>query len=70
MQMFQVNYIVKDIVTSKYGQLLLNFCINTGFKIANGRMFNDNGIGRYTYYSPNGASTIDYLIFNENNIIR
>ena len=59
----------EDIVSNKYGQLLLIFCINTGFKIANGRMFNDKGIGRYTYYSPNGSSTIDYLIFNENNII-
>ena len=59
----------EDIVSNKYGQLLLNFCINTGFKIANGRMCNDNGMGRYTYYSPNGSSTIDYLIFNENNII-
>ena len=58
-----------DIVINKYGQLLLNFCINTGFKIANGRMFNDDGKGRYTYYSPNGSSTIYYLIFNENNII-
>ena len=29
-------------------------------------MFNDNGIDRYTYYYPNGSSTID---FNENNII-
>ena len=36
----------EDIVSNKYGQLLLNFCINTGFKIANGRMFNANGIGR------------------------
>ena len=59
----------EDIVSNKYGKLLLNFCINTGFKIANGRMFNDNGICRYSYYSPNGSSTIDYLIFNENNII-
>ena len=32
-------------------------------------MFNDNGIGRFTYYSPNGSSTIDYLILNEDNII-
>ena len=59
----------EDIVSNKYGQLLLKFCINTGFKIANGRMFNNNVIGRYTYYSSNGSSTIDYLIFNENNII-
>ena len=56
----------EDIVSKKYGQLLLNLCINTGFKIANGRMFNDNGIGLSTYCSPNGSSTIDYLIFNEN----
>ena len=32
-------------------------------------MFDDNGICRYTYYSPNGSSTIDYLIFDENNLI-
>ena len=32
-------------------------------------MFNDNGIGSFTYYSPNGSSTIDYLILNEDNII-
>ena len=49
----------EDKVINKYGQLLLKFCINTGFKIANGRMFNDNGIGRFTYYSLNGSSTID-----------
>ena len=59
----------EDIVSNKYGQLLLNVCINTSFKIANGRMFNYNGIGRYTYYSPKCSSTIDYLIFNEKNII-
>ena len=57
----------EDKVINKYGQLLLKFCINTGFKIANGRMYNDNGIGRFTYYSPNGSSTIDYLILNEDN---
>ena len=32
-------------------------------------MYNDNGIGRFTYYSHNGSSTIDYLILNEDNII-
>ena len=59
----------EDKVIKKYGQLLLKFCINTGFKITNGRMFNDNGIGRFTHYSPNGSSTIDYLILNKDNII-
>ena len=37
---------------NKYGRSLLNFCINTELKIANGRMFDDKGIGRFTYYSP------------------
>ena len=59
----------EDKLSSKYGQLLLKFCINTGFKIANKQMFNDNGIGRSTYYFPNGSRTIDYLILNEDNII-
>ena len=60
---------IEDKVINKYFQLLLTSCINTGFQIANGRMFNDNGIGRFTYYSANGSSTIDYLILNEDNII-
>ena len=59
----------EDKVINKYGQLLLKFCINTGLKLANGRMYNDNGIGRFTYYSPNGSSAIDHLILNEDNII-
>ena len=28
----------EDKVSNKYGPLLLNFCINTGLKIVNGRM--------------------------------
>ena len=32
-------------------------------------MFDDKGIGRYTYYSPMGASTIDYLILREDYMI-
>ena len=52
----------KDGVINKYGRSLLILCINTELKIANGRMFDDKGIGRYTYYSPMGASTIDYVI--------
>ena len=39
----------EDKVINKYGHFLLKFCINTGFKIDKGRMFNDNGIGLFTY---------------------
>ena len=59
----------EDGVINKYGRSLLNFCINTELKIANGRMFDDKGIGRYTYYSPMGASTIDYMILREDYMI-
>ena len=59
----------EDGVINKYGRSLLNFCINTELKIANGRMFDDKGIDRYTYYSPMGASTIDYMILREDYMI-
>ena len=60
-----------------YGNIInvLNECciedgvINTELKIANGRMFDDKGIGRHTYYSPMGASTIDYMILREDYMI-
>ena len=59
----------EDGVINKYGRSLLIFCINTELKIANGRMFDDKGIDRYTYYSPMGASNIDYMILRENDMI-
>ena len=33
-------------------------------------MFDEKGIGRYTYYLPMGASTIDYVILREDYMIR
>ena len=59
----------EDGVINKYGRSLLIFCINTESKIANGRMFDDKGIGRYTYYSPMGASTIAYVLLRKDNMI-
>ena len=59
----------EDGVINKYGRSLLNFCINTELKIADGRMFDDKGIGRYTYYSPMRASTIDYVILRKDHMI-
>ena len=59
----------EDGVINKYGRSLLNFCINTELKIANGRMFDNKGIGCYTYNSPMRASTIDYVILREDYMI-
>ena len=55
----------EDGVINKHRRYLLNLCIETELKIANGRMFNDKGIGRYTYYSTMGASTINYAIIRD-----
>ena len=59
----------EDGVINKYGRSLLMFCINTELKIGNGRMFDDKGIGRYTNYSPMGASTIDYVLLRDDYMI-
>ena len=33
------------------------------------KVFDNKGIGRYTYYSPMGASTIDYVTPREDYLI-
>ena len=33
------------------------------------KVFDDKGIGRYTYYSPMEASTIDYVTLREDYLI-
>ena len=55
----------EDGVINKYGRSLLHLCINTELKIADGRMFDDKGIGHYTYYSSMGASSTDYVILRD-----
>ena len=43
--------------------------MSTELKIANGRMFDNKGIGRYTCFSPMGASTIEYVILRDDYMI-
>ena len=45
--------------------LCLEGSINTELKIAIGRVFDNKGIDRYTYYSPMEARTIDYVILTK-----
>ena len=54
---------------NKYRRSLLNLCINTKLKIANGQMFDEKGSGHYAYYSPMGASTINYVILRDDYMI-
>ena len=53
-----------DSVENQYGIWLVNLCISKQLVILNGRTTGDT-VGNYTYYGPNGSSTIDYFIVHE-----
>ena len=55
-----------DTKANTYGKLLLELCKNTGLIIANGRIYQDNLIGSFTYYNGHGKSVIDYMLFDPN----
>lgn len=47
---------------SHFGLKLIQFCKTRSLRIANGRLYADEGIGEYTYIGQNGCSVIDYMI--------
>ena len=47
------------------GTLLIDFCIQTGLRVANGRVGEDATEGKCTYVGSNGSSLIDYVIVSE-----
>ena len=47
------------------GTLLIDFCIQTGLRVANGRVGVDATEGKCTYVGSNGSSLIDYVIVSE-----
>lgn len=48
-----------------YGKNLFYLCVNTGLRIVNGRYGSDSEVGNYTCISELSASTIDYIIIDE-----
>ena len=52
----------QDNTVNTYGKQLIDICINTGLQIVNGRVGADRGIGRYTCYTYNGSSVVDYVL--------
>ena len=52
----------QDTVTNQNGNLLLDFCKESGFKILNGRVGQDGKLGKYTYVSTTGCSVVDYVL--------
>ena len=48
------------------GHLLLDVCKQTGLRIMNGRVGNDEGVGKYTFVGSRGSSLVDYLLASQN----
>ena len=54
----------QDSVLDYHGLGLLDLCQSTGLLIANGPISNDRNKGKFTFCSPTGQSTVDYLLLN------
>ena len=57
--------ITSDESVNDNGNLLIDFCIQTGLRIANGRVGADAMEGKCTYVGSRGSSLIDYVIVSE-----
>ena len=55
----------KDTKLNANGSLLIDFCRQTGLRIANGRVGSDKGVGECTYVGTSGSSLIDYVLVSE-----
>ncbi|MES9883367.1 MAG: endonuclease/exonuclease/phosphatase family protein [Sedimenticola sp.] len=51
--------------TNAYGRRLINLCRNTGVRLVNGRYGSDAGIGNFTCITNLSASTIDYILCDD-----
>lgn len=54
----------QDLKTNANGLLLIDFLKQTGMRIANGRVLDDENKGAFTYIGPNGSSIVDYCIID------
>lgn len=52
----------RDRIIDYNGLKLINLCQCTGLLIGNSRLYGDIDIGKYTFCSHNGQSTVDYLL--------
>ena len=54
----------KDKILDSRGKDLIDLCISNQLRIANGRVLGDM-FGNFTCHTPNGSSTVDYMILSE-----
>ena len=55
---------IPDRITDYNGLKLLDLCQCTGLLIANGRLYGDKNIGKFTFCSHVGQSIVDYLLLD------
>ena len=55
----------KDSKSNSNGNLLIDFCRQTGLRIANGRVGSDANTGECTYVGSSGTSLVDYVLVSE-----
>ena len=53
-----------DVIVDSRGRSLIDICIGNQLRILNGRCFGDL-FGRFTCFTPNGCSVVDYTIVSE-----
>ncbi len=55
----------QDYIVNQNGRSLIEFCKESGLRIANGRVGGDAVIGKYTFTGTQGKSLIDYVISSQ-----
>jgi exonuclease III len=56
----------EDKVVNNFGKELLDLCIASQLRIANGRILPDKNSGCFTCFTPRGSSLVDYVILSQN----
>ena len=48
-----------------HGRSIIEYCMSTGLRIGNGRIGDDETIGKFTCINKKGANTVDYFLLEE-----
>ena len=65
MQLMRLCRVSEDKGFNRYGSELLDFCKQTGLRILNGRVGNNENIGKCTYVVSTSKSLVDYVISSQ-----